>query len=58
MKTINHITLGMLSSALLSVGLARFAQLLDPLSRHFGNLAPEDGIPCGPSVPCPSPYRP
>jgi hypothetical protein len=58
MKTINHTTLGMLSSALLSVGLARFAQLLDPLSRHFGPIAPDDGIPGGASVPCPSPYRP
>jgi hypothetical protein len=58
MKTINHLTLGMLSSFLLSFGLARLAQLLDPLSRRFGALGADDGIPGGPSVPCPSPYRP
>jgi hypothetical protein len=37
MKTINRMALGTISSLLLSAGLARAAQKLDPLSISIGN---------------------
>ena len=37
MKTINRIALGTISSLLLSAGMARAAQHLDPLSNSLGN---------------------
>jgi hypothetical protein len=56
MKTINRMALGTISSLLLSAGLARAAQRLDPLSNLIGarnlnsnsNEAPAQtcGVPC------------
>jgi hypothetical protein len=37
MKTINRMALGTISSLLLSAGLAKAAQKLDPLSNSIGN---------------------
>jgi hypothetical protein len=55
MKSINRIALGTLSSLLLSAGMTRAAQHLDPLSNSLGStdksLGSENG-PCAPCVPC------
>lgn len=52
MKSINRIALGTISSLLLSAGLTKAAQKLDPLSHSTGNFCSNDnpsstcGLPC------------
>jgi hypothetical protein len=54
MKMLSTMSLGLLSCALLSVGLARVAQKFEPLSRVVGSRLPsaadDPGLSC---LPCP-----
>jgi hypothetical protein len=53
MKTLAHLVFGTLSSVLLAIGLARLAQVLDPLSRCLGNQpSSRPEAPGTPSTPC------
>jgi hypothetical protein len=55
MKQINRIALGTLSSILLSAGMTRAAQHLDPLSNTLGSNDKSAGCktePCAPCLPC------
>jgi hypothetical protein len=55
MKTINRMALGTISSLLLSAGLARVAQRLDPLTNSIGNLNFGSDLNEAPANTCTSP---
>jgi hypothetical protein len=55
MKIINRMALGVASSLLLSAGLSRAAQKLDPLTKSIGSSNPENRNEAGASncsLPC------
>lgn len=53
MKTINRMALGTISSLLLSAGLTRTAQKLDPISNAIGGMTFNAGdAPSTPCMPC------
>jgi hypothetical protein len=52
MKTIKRISLGLISSSLLAIGLSQTAERIDPLSQSLAKLREHGGDLAGPALPC------